>query len=131
MAQTPGFERLRQAKLVQVVVVYAGACWGILEVTSLLKDELELPHWITPVAILLLGIGLVIIAATAWVQSNLSYVVAGKRLGEIYEGLGRPDEARAAYEEFVVGWKDADPELQPMVEEARVAAQRLTSVVRE
>jgi tetratricopeptide (TPR) repeat protein len=67
----PAFlERLRQAKLVRVAVVYAGACWGILEVTSLLKTELELPAWLTPVAILLLGIGGVIVLATAWVQSS-------------------------------------------------------------
>ena len=56
---------------------------------------------------------------------DLPYVIAGKRLGEIYERLGRPEDARTAYEEFILGWQEADPELQPMVGEARGALRRL------
>jgi class 3 adenylate cyclase/tetratricopeptide (TPR) repeat protein len=60
-------------------------------------------------------------------DDDLPYVIAGKRLGELYERLDRPEDARAAYEEFVAGWRDADPELQPLVEEARAAVRRLSS----
>ena len=42
-----------------------------------------------------------------------------KRLGELYEA--RADTARATehYGRFVDQWKDADPELQPRVADAR------------
>jgi tetratricopeptide (TPR) repeat protein len=49
------------------------------------------------------------------------------RLGRIHEEQGHPDEARLAYEYFIEHWKDADPEFQPIVEEARLAVIRLTS----
>jgi class 3 adenylate cyclase/tetratricopeptide (TPR) repeat protein len=52
-------------------------------------------------------------------------------LAQVYEELGEYEKARAAYELFASAWKDADPELQPRAEEARAAARRLTSVIRE
>lgn len=47
-----------------------------------------------------------------------------RRLGALEEALGRPAEARQAYEQFVALWRNADPELQPQVAEirARLAA---------
>jgi tetratricopeptide (TPR) repeat protein len=45
--------------------------------------------------------------------------------GRIYEESGDRDRAAAHYRMFVDLWKNADPELQPMVEEARAALQRL------
>lgn len=51
--------------------------------------------------------------------------LARYRLGRIHEELGEYDQAREAYEYFVEAWKHADPELQPMVEEARQAMIRL------
>jgi tetratricopeptide (TPR) repeat protein len=56
---------------------------------------------------------------------------AAYQLAKIHEELGNYDEARKAYELFAVALRDADPELQPMRDEARAAAQRLTSVIRE
>jgi tetratricopeptide (TPR) repeat protein len=53
------------------------------------------------------------------------------KLGQIYEALGKSAEAREAYQTFALAMQDADPELQPRVEEARRAAARLTSVIRE
>jgi hypothetical protein len=41
------------------------------------------------------------------------------RLAQIAERLGRSDEAVAYYERFVAIWEDADPELRPLVREAR------------
>jgi tRNA A-37 threonylcarbamoyl transferase component Bud32/tetratricopeptide (TPR) repeat protein len=49
-----------------------------------------------------------------------------RRLGELHESLGHRDEAKRYYGEFIDLWKDADPELQPQVEEARAALARLT-----
>ena len=47
------------------------------------------------------------------------------RLAPLYERLGEPDKARDAYAEFVERWRDADPQLQPMVDTARAALERL------
>ena len=69
MSNESFWTRVKRARVFQVVVVYLGASWGVLEVADLLQDSLNLPQWVVPVAILLLAIGLLIILATAWVQS--------------------------------------------------------------
>lgn len=66
----PFWTRVKSARIVQVLVAYLAVSWGILQVADILQQSLELPPWIQPVALLLLVIGLVIIAATAWVQSH-------------------------------------------------------------
>jgi len=48
-----------------------------------------------------------------------------KRLGELYETRGDRAEARKYYGRFVDLWKDADPELQPVVREVRARLARL------
>ena len=48
-----------------------------------------------------------------------------KRLGELYEAAGDLPKAAANLEKFIALWKDADPELQPKVRDAR---ERLTRV---
>ena len=62
--------RVKNARIVQVLVAYLAVSWGILQVTDIFQESLELPQWIQPVALLLLLIGFVIITATAWVQSH-------------------------------------------------------------
>lgn len=47
------------------------------------------------------------------------------RQAEIYEALGDPAGAARHYGAFVEMWRDADPELQPIVEEARANLLRL------
>jgi len=63
------FDRIRRARIVQVLLVYLGASWAVLQIAQVLAESLSLPEWVMPVAILLLLVGLVIILATAWVQS--------------------------------------------------------------
>ena len=41
------------------------------------------------------------------------------RSGEIYENLGEMDKAVENYRRFIEYWKDCDPELRPMVEDAQ------------
>jgi serine/threonine-protein kinase len=62
--------RLRRARLVRVVVAYLAASWLLLQVTSLFVNELGLPRWFVPAAVVLLAIGFLILLATAWVQSH-------------------------------------------------------------
>jgi DNA-binding SARP family transcriptional activator/TolB-like protein len=57
--------------------------------------------------------------------------LAAYRLGRIYEQVEAWDKAGESYEYFLEAWKDPDPELQPMVEEARQAIIRLTGLRRE
>ncbi|MGH7589529.1 MAG: hypothetical protein ACRELU_13160, partial [Gemmatimonadota bacterium] len=56
--------------------------------------------------------------------------LAAWRLGPIYEQVGDPAKARDAYALVAFAWKDADPELQTRVREARAAVQRLASARR-
>ncbi|OLB05238.1 MAG: hypothetical protein AUH06_10445 [Gemmatimonadetes bacterium 13_2_20CM_69_27] len=48
-----------------------------------------------------------------------------KRLGELYEERGDRAKAREYYGRFVDLWKDADPELQPVVRDVRARMTRL------
>jgi tetratricopeptide (TPR) repeat protein/TolB-like protein len=48
-------------------------------------------------------------------------------LARAYEQTGELEKARKEYAFFVEAWQDADPELQPWVEDARRALDRLTS----
>ncbi|MGD8319458.1 MAG: hypothetical protein PVJ02_03360, partial [Gemmatimonadota bacterium] len=75
------FERLKQARIVQVLLVYLGASWGVLQLADVLTNTVGLPQWVGGFALLLLAIGLVIILATAWVQS-LPSTTAAEEAGE-------------------------------------------------
>jgi tetratricopeptide (TPR) repeat protein len=75
-------ERLKRARIVQVLVVYLGASWAVLQVADLLQSGLDLPAWVMPVSVILLLIGLVIILATAWVQA-LPSTTAREEAGEV------------------------------------------------
>ena len=46
-------------------------------------------------------------------------------LGKAYEAMEEREKARDAYETFVIAFEDAEPEVQPMVEEARQALLRM------
>ena len=69
MSKPDLWTRIKEARIVQVLLVYLGASWGILQVVDVLQGTLALPDWVAPVALILLIIGLVIILATAWVQA--------------------------------------------------------------
>jgi tetratricopeptide (TPR) repeat protein len=53
---------------------------------------------------------------------------ARMHLARILERRGRSAEALEAYRYVAYAWRNADPELQPMVAEARQAIQRLSAV---
>lgn len=62
--------RIKHARLVRVLLVYLGASWVVVEAADLLQSALELPEWVVPVTIILLLVGLVVVASTAWVQGS-------------------------------------------------------------
>jgi TolB-like protein len=64
------WSRVRKGRLVQVLAVYLGASWLVIQVSGALTAALALPPWVSPVVVLLLMVGLLVVLATAWVQSN-------------------------------------------------------------
>ncbi|MDP2470528.1 MAG: tetratricopeptide repeat protein [Candidatus Palauibacterales bacterium] len=61
---------LKQRSVWQVLAVYLGVSWVALQVVDLLKQNMGLPDWVFPFAIVLLVIGLPIILATAMLQGR-------------------------------------------------------------
>jgi len=51
-----------------------------------------------------------------------------ERLGQLYESMGKTDKAVEQYSAFIDLWKNADPELQPRVADARKRRAALTPV---
>ena len=51
-----------------------------------------------------------------------------ERLGQLYQAMGRPDKAAENYRAFIDLWKNADPELQPRVADARRRLAKLNTV---
>ena len=62
--------RLRESRLGQVLLVYLGVSWVVIQIVSSLQDMLALPAWIGPVTLIILAVGLFVMLATAWVQSH-------------------------------------------------------------
>jgi tetratricopeptide (TPR) repeat protein len=54
----------------QVLAVYIGASWVVLQVVDVVKDNMGLPGWVFPFAVVLLLIGLPIMLATAMIQGR-------------------------------------------------------------
>ncbi len=76
------WSRLRKGRLFQVLLFYLGVSWVVLQVVGELRETLDLPKWIGPVTLILLVVGLIIILATAWVQSH-PLVDARERADEV------------------------------------------------
>jgi adenylate cyclase len=66
----PFWSRIYKGRLFQVLVVYLGASWLVFQVSHTLTEAFALPDWVTPAAVLLLLAGLVVVLATAWIQSH-------------------------------------------------------------
>jgi class 3 adenylate cyclase/tetratricopeptide (TPR) repeat protein len=62
--------RLGGAAVPVVVFLYLVASWIVVQLTGALIGSFGLPGWLSPVALALLLVGLVIVAATAWVQTR-------------------------------------------------------------
>lgn len=54
----------------QVLAVYVGASWVVLQVVDVVKDNMGLPGWVFPFALILLLIGLPIMLVTAMIQGR-------------------------------------------------------------
>lgn len=70
MSSRDFWDHLRRARLPRVLLAYVAGAWLILQVVDILVDGLALPEWVTPVAIILLLIGLLVVSTTAWVLAG-------------------------------------------------------------
>jgi tetratricopeptide (TPR) repeat protein len=61
-------------------------------------------------------------------SADYALAPAYKRLGELYEQKGNREKAMEYYSKFLDQWKDADPELQPVVQDVK---RRLAGLVGE
>ncbi len=69
-----------------------------------------------------------VFASYGWNQWFIAFnrnPLAQRRLGAIYELLARPEDAIRAYAYFLDNWEDAEPALQPLVEDTRRRMERL------
>lgn len=82
MFTTSFWERLKKAHIVRVAVVYLGVSWAVVQLVDTLMGMLQLPSWLGPVTVILLGIGFVVITATAWIQS-LESTTEAEEAGEV------------------------------------------------
>jgi eukaryotic-like serine/threonine-protein kinase len=65
-------------------------------------------------------------ASDVLLQTQRNFLAGSyKRLGELYEGKGNATKAIENYQKFIDLWKDADPELQPAVKQAKARLEEL------
>ena len=101
---------MRDRNLWQVLALYAGASWVVLQVVDVVKQNLGLPDWVFPFALLLLLIGLPIIVATALVQGRRgtgAESAAGAELTASNPELATVSEADSAAHHKLFTWKNA------------------------
>ena len=91
----------------QVLALYAGASWLVLQVVDVVKDNLGLPDWVFPFALLLLLIGLPIIVATAVVQGRHAVAVAAARTSPGDHPSATPALPEPAARHKLLSWKNA------------------------
>lgn len=75
-------QRLREARVVRIVLLFLGGSWVVMWVVDMLVGLLSLPGWVNPVAVVLLAVGLVVVLATAWVQAHPA-TKAAERAGDV------------------------------------------------
>ncbi len=112
---------IHRRSLWQVMTIYLGASWAVLEASDQVIDRYLLPEWVYPTEILLLLIGLPLVLAIVRLQLPLIEL----RLARLEELRGNVDGAVRHYRNFLDLWAESDPELRGEVEAARRALARL------
>lgn len=75
---------LHRRTLWQVLGIYLAGSWLVLQIVDILSDNMGLPDWVFPFALVLLLLGLPVVLATAFVQEGMPG-----------QGGGRPARAEA------------------------------------
>ncbi|MGD2152197.1 MAG: hypothetical protein PVG79_02945, partial [Gemmatimonadales bacterium] len=82
---------IHRRSLWQVMTIYLGASWAVLEASDQVIDRYLLPEWVYPTEILLLLVGLPLVLATAFVREEREpAAVGGAELGAAAESPRTP-----------------------------------------
>jgi tetratricopeptide (TPR) repeat protein len=79
---------IHRRSLWQVIVIYLGASWLVLQAVDTLTGALSLPDWAPPMALLALIVGFPIVLATAFVQEGMGGEARAESAAPV------PDEAQ-------------------------------------
>ncbi len=123
-------QEIHRRSLWQVLGVYLVGSWLTLQVVDTLAGALNLPGWAPPLALQEAGR---YEEALIWFGSfgehsvySLPYVAPSHLWrARILEQLERPAEASHHDQRFLELWAGADPELEPLVEEAKARVDEL------
>lgn len=97
----------------QVLAVYVGVSWAVLQVVDVLTQNMGLPTWVFPFALVLLLIGLPMMLATAIIQGRGSASESGRAEGERPEAVPADPSPVAQAPDGLLGkrnpftWKNA------------------------
>ena len=99
---------MKHRSLWQILALYAAASWVVLQVVDVVKDNMGLPDWVFPFALLLLLVGLPIIVATALVQGRQAPETAEATASTTSEpgDVSVPVSASAGHHKLLT-WKNA------------------------
>jgi eukaryotic-like serine/threonine-protein kinase len=79
------WDRIRRARLVQILGVYVGISFGVLQAVDIFANRLPIPEWTFVAALVLFVIGLPVVLATAYLQSiprpGRGWLTWGRTLG--------------------------------------------------
>jgi tetratricopeptide (TPR) repeat protein len=98
---------MKSRSLWQILAVYAAASWVVLQVVDIMKDNMGLPDWVFPFALLLLLIGLPIIIATAMVQGKHAADIAAAQATPVDSQEVAPPMPETAAHHKIFSWRNA------------------------
>jgi tetratricopeptide (TPR) repeat protein len=91
----------------QILAVYVGASWVVLQVVDVVKDNMGLPDWVFPFALLLLLVGLPIIVATAMVQGRHAAALEAAAAAPVDSQQPAPPMPEPAAHHKLLTWRNA------------------------
>ena len=98
---------MKSRSLWQILAVYAAASWVVLQVVDIMKDNMGLPDWVFPFALLLLLIGLPIIIATAMVQGKHAADIAAAQATPVASQEPASQMPATAAHHKIFSWRNA------------------------
>jgi len=60
------FEELKRRNVIRVALAYIAGAWLAAQLVTVLDDLVDLPGWVGPVTLIVLGVGFVVVLVVAW-----------------------------------------------------------------